>query len=302
MCTILYWSPYHGQGQTSNLHATALIMSMLYKKKTLLMQTHFAMNNLEGPLVGMNIKGKRLVEDQIFQDIGLDAAVTFTNMDQLNYNVLESCCFTFPETSLLLLPGTQTKNKETFHWDIGKSVVRVIENANECVDMIFVDANSGNDELSLHLMKAADLIVINLTQRKYILDNFFDRYGDYFINKDNVFYLFGDYDENSSYNIDNCRLKYRKYIKKNNSGTIPYSTQYMDAQNEGDAIKFIKEGLRKDKKERNFIRYTLKGGRYSQEETDHFFQQSKSVVEKMLTALHIPEPTNHREGRSIRVL
>lgn len=301
MCTILYWSPYHGQGQTSNLHATALIMSMLYKKKILLMQTHFAKNNLEGPLVGININRTYSAEDELFQDIGLDVAVTFTNMDKLNYSVLESCCFTFPETSLLLLPGTQTRNLDTFHWDIGKSVDRMIKNASQCVDLILVDANSGDDKLSFQLMEKTDLIVVNLTQRRYVLDNFFETYGDYFKQK-NVFYLFGDYDDNSSYNITNCRLKYRKYINRNNSGIIPYCTRYMDAQNESDVIRFMEEGIHKSEKAKHYRRYfSSKGGTNRQEESDFFFLHAKAAVDKILTTIPTTNLSYQGKGRSIRV-
>lgn len=300
MSKILYWSPLHGQGQTSSLHATAFVMSLVYKKKVLMMQTHFTLNNLESPFVGQNVAKQKPDENEMFQDIGLDMAVTYSNMRKLSLNVLESCCLTFPNTSIMLLPGTETKNRETFDRDIGKSVGRLVRDADECVDMVLIDANSGYDELSFALMDVTDLIVVNLTQRKYVLDNFFNQYGDKFINNKKAFYLFGDYDDNSSYNINNIRRKYRKFINSNNSGVIPYCTNFNDAQNESNIINFMRSGLRKDE-EGSFSRFVKKlhrSGKASPEETEYFFHRTRLSVEKMFSILNITPRKENGEGQS----
>lgn len=290
MSKILFWSPYHGLGQTSNIHVTAAIISMLYKKSVLLMQTHFKCNNLESPLIGCSMdKGSE--NDELFQGIGLDMAVTYSNMSKLNRKNLESCCLTFPSSSLLLLPGSEIRNKETYDRDVGRSVNYLIRDADKLVDFVMIDANSGNDELSMKLIDLADLLVINLAQRRYVLERFFKEYGEYFLNKTNVFYLFGDYDDNSSYNINNFRRKYRKYINTGNSGVIPYCTKYMDVQNESDVLSFILKGLQSSsRKGLGHILYQLPRivwkDRYEQEETDYFFHRARLSTEKMYGLLN----------------
>ncbi len=294
MSKILFWSPLHGQGQTSNLHVTACIMSMLHKKRVLIMQTHFAGNNLESPLVGQNTDKYNVDNMGLFQDIGLDTAVTYSKMNQLNSNILESCCFSFPETKLLLLPGTKTKNRETFERDIEKSVSRVIRTANKCIDMVLIDADSTEEKLSFHLMEQADLIVINLSQHRYVLEQFFMRYGDRFLNNNKVFYLFGDYDDNSSYNINNCRRKYNKFVTAANSGVIPYCTQFMDAQNESRIISFMQIGLHlRRENDLKKVYYSMKTAfwydKKSGAENQYFFHRSKLAVDKMLQILQISD-------------
>lgn len=291
MSKIVFWSPLHGQGQTSNLHILALVMGLLHNKRLLMMQTHFSMNNLERPLVGENVDYCR--EDSIFQDIGIDAAVMYSRMNLLSANTLESCCLTFPGTSLLLLPGTETKNKETFDRDIGKAVCRMIRHAEEHVDIIMIDANSGNDELSFKLMAMADITIINLTQRSHVLNKFFIEYRERLSNN-KVFYLFGNYDKNSAYNINNYRRKYRSFINRNNSGVIPYCTKYMDAQNECDILGMAKEDLNKHKLQdmdrvKRLSRRIFRLGRYSSEETDYFYYQSRRCAEKILNMLALVE-------------
>lgn len=301
MSKILFWSPLHGQGQTSNLHVTAFIMGLLHRKRVLMMQTHFIGNNLESPLVGQNVSKSRTDENALFMDVGLDVAVTFSNMNKLNKDMLENCCFSFPDTPLLLLPGTETKNRETFDRDVGKAVSHVISDADECVDIVLIDSNSGDDKLSFRLMSMADLIVVNLTQHRYVLDKFFFDYKEQFLDNKKVFYLFGDYDDNSSYNINNFRRKYKKYINSKNSGVIPYCTKFMDAQNESEIIRFMQEGIHigdegRFKKFSYLIKKEFLPGKYTTEETDYFFHRSRLAIDKMLDMLNIPIRKGCREG------
>ncbi len=302
MSIIVFWSPLHGQGQTSNLHDMAFVMSILHKKRVLMMQTQYDKNNLESPLVGQNV-GRSHLTSELFQDIGLGAAVTFSNMNKLSLKLLESCCLTFQNSSLLLLPGSDTKNRETFDRDIGKGVIRMIKDANELVDVVLIDANSGDDELSFRIMSAADLIVINLTQRRHVLEKFFFDYGEFFTDNKKAFYLFGDYVSNSAYNISNFRVKYRRYINKSNTGVVPFCTKYMDAQNESNILKFMQEGFRirgisNMKKVLDFIRrILLSSSRYTPEETQYFFHNSKKSAEKMLYMLQVSIQNDRREGR-----
>lgn len=299
MSNILFWSPMHGKGQTSNMIATALISSLFHKKKVLMMQTHFTKNNLEAPLVGQSVKSSA-GDKTVFSDIGLDTAITYSAMKTLDFNMLEHCCISFENVPLLLLPGTETKDRETFERDIEKMVGRLIHDVNSYMDVVLIDSNGGNDDLSMKLMGMADLIVINLTQSKYVLDSFFSEYGEKFLDNKKVFYLFGDYDDNSGFNINNCRRKYKKYIGTANSGVIPYCTKYLDSQNECRTLEFIQEGLcRKEHTEVDkligFIRKTFHPGKYIKAETDYFFHRSRLAVEKMFDLLQIPVKKERRE-------
>lgn len=291
MSKIVFWSPLHGQGQTSNLHIISLITSLLHKKRVLMMQTHMSLNNLEGPLVGKNLEILTTEDYNIFQDIGLDAAVMYSRMNRLVDNIFESCCITFPNTSLYLLPGTGTKNRETFERDISSAVYKMILHAEDNVDIVMIDTNSGNDDLSIKLLSLADVIVINLTQRKYVLNKFFIDYGEIFDKYKNVFFIFGNYDRHSGYNIINCQRKYGKYINKDNSGVIPYCTKYMDAQNECDILSMVREGMHNCKigdkyKFKDILKRIFRIGMNSPMETDYFFYQAFRSVTKIMNMIY----------------
>ncbi len=292
MSKILFWSPYHGQGQTSNLYVISVIFSLMYKKRVLLLQTHYKNNNLESPLIGYNVD-KESEETELFEDIGIDMAITYSNMNRLDHKTLENCCLTFLDSTILMMPGTKTRSKETFDREIGGAVHRMLMAADDYVDMVFIDSNSSDDELSMRLMRTVDMIVVNLTQHKYVLDKLFGKYGEYLAGNDKVFYLFGNYDDNSGYNIYNCRRKYNQYIKHGNSGAIPYCTKYMDAQNESNVLQFLKEGLLHKRK--NVIvtnvqktLYDIKYGKYARDEKEEFFRNSILTADKISHILHMP--------------
>ncbi len=298
MSKILFWSPYHGQGQTSNLYAVALVFCILYKKRILLLQTHFKNNNLESPLVGYNVD-KETEETMIFEDIGIDMAITYSKMNRLDDKTLENCCLTFLDSSILMMPGTKTKNKETFDRDVGGAVNRLLTAADECVDIVFIDSNSSDDETSKRLMQTADMVVVNLSQHRYVLEKLFIEYGDFLTNNRKIFYLFGNYDDNSGYNIYNCRRKYSQYIKSGNSGVIPYCTKYMDAQNESNVLHFLEEGLA-HKRNNSFIcnihrsLFDLRYGKYARDEIEDFFRNLILNADNMSRILQIYVKRNFR--------
>ncbi len=256
-----------------------------------MMQTHMTMNNLEAPLIGKKLRTADIEDAYNYQEIGIDAAVLYSRMNMLISDILESCCFTFPNTSLLLLPGTETKNPETFERDISSEISRMILHADNNVDTVMIDTNSGRDKLSIRLMSSADIIVINLTQRRHVLNRFFLEYGEILNKCKNVFFIFGNYDRCSGYNIANCQRKLGKYINKDNSGIIPYCTQFMDAQNDCNILNMMREGLHSRKTAHG---YKYKGAvnrlmrfRYKYtSETDYFFDQACITTMKIINIIN----------------
>ena len=254
---IAYWSPVHGQaGTTSNILATALITGMVCKKRCLLTQTHFNFNNLEAPLVGSN--SKNVASSEYFRDVGLDALVRCFKAAKISSEVLENCCISLPNTNVSLLPGTSKNNKDSFEYEMDAVFLNLLRTMEEIISIVFVDICSGNNPLSFKIMDDSDLVVVNLSQNMGIVDAYFTYYKERIQSK--VFYLFGNYDRNSKYNINNIRRRYCMAITPMNSGVIPYNTAYLDAQCDGKVNEFIRENMGCDKKDQNrfFIQNVLK--------------------------------------------
>lgn len=254
---VVYWSPIHGQaGTTSNMLANALITGIQYKKKCLLMHTHFKLNNLEAPLVGCNTKNAD--SSGFFLDVGLDSLVRSFKAARLGEEDLNNCCISIPNTSISLLPGTCKNNEASFAYEMDMVIINLLRTIEELVDIVFIDVCSGEHPLSRKIMEDSDVIVVNLSQNIGLLEDFLSREQNQLLPLDNqkrkhqkLFFLIGNYDDNSKYNINNIRRRHRKVMKHNNSGTIPYNTAFHDALCDGTVVDFFKENLRCGKEDEN---------------------------------------------------
>lgn len=260
---IVFWSPVHGQaGVTSNILAVSLITGMHYRTKNILTQTQFNYNNLEAPLVGANAYNKD--SKAYFREVGLDTIIRCFKAAKLDEVTLENCCITLENTNTLLLPGSSKLIKESFEFEIDAVIVNLLKSIEVLTGIIFVDICSGVNPLSKKLMSEADLVVVNLSQNMGVTDLFFKEYLEFITVK--VFYLFGNYDGHSKYNISNIRRKYHRNITQKNSGVIPYNTRFMDSQVDGRTVEFIRHNLNCTKKDDNY----------------YFMMKAKSATDKIL--------------------
>lgn len=246
---IVFWSPIHGQsGTTSNTLVTAFVAGMDYKKKILLTHTHFKYNNLEAPLVGSN--SDNIASKDYFCDVGIDMLSRYFKAAQIDYETLENCCISLTNTNVLLLPGTTKTNKESFDYEMDTIYRNLFRKLETLYGIVFIDVCSGENWLSQKLMEEADLIIINLCQNHSVIDLYLRCFNDK--NHEKLFYLFGNYDSNSKYNISNLRRKYHNVFHSKNSGVIPYNTAFLDAQSDGKAVEFIRKCLNVGKGDENY--------------------------------------------------
>ena len=253
----LYWAPVHGQtGTTSNLLATALVAGQYFSKRGLITQTHFNYNNLEAPLLEANADNNRY--RKYFREIGIDALARNIKVERLSEEWLDYCCTDIANSNMKLLPGTTQTVRESFDHEMEIIMIPLLKAIEIYCDHIFIDISSGCNPLSMKLMREADIVIINLSQNMNVINLFFESYKDKLPNK--VFYLLGNYDDRSKYNLSNIRKRYHKHINSKNSGSIPYNTGYRDAQADGKAADFIRNNLLCKKKDPNyfFIQETIK--------------------------------------------
>lgn len=253
---VVYWSPVHGQaGTTSNMLANAIMTGIQYKKKCLLMHTHFKLNNLEAPLVGCNTKNAD--KSGYFLDVGLDSLIRSFKASKLGEEDLINCCISIPNTNISLLPGTCKNNEASFSYEMDSVIINLLRAMEDLVDIVFIDVCSGNHPLSRKIINDADLVVVNLSQNIGLIDSYFTNVQNQILLLENpkrhkLFYLIGNYDDNSKYNMRNIRRRHRKAIKYSNSGIIPYNTAYHDALCDGSVVDFIKENLGCGKEDENY--------------------------------------------------
>ena len=240
-CT--FWSPVHGKpGTTANLLCIALYTALKEEKDSMITQTNFSMNNLEIPLIGEEYHYK-----DMFQDTGIDSLSRSIKAAPLDRESIHNASYTLLP-KLNLLPGTTKANKDFYESDIEKIIINIITSVEKFYDLVFVDTNSGRNNISQKALRTSDLIIVNLNQNKKVIDDFFK---DYSFDPKKVFYIIGNYDRRSKNNLRNIRRQYRKHMNSSNSAVIPYNTEFMDALSDGSLIDFMKKNMNATKDDRN---------------------------------------------------
>ncbi len=242
---IVFWSNVHGQtATTSNLIIIALFAVIEYNIKSLITQSHFNLNNLESSLIGTsNTESK-----EIFEDIGLDAIARNIKSNSLDKESFDNCSLSYLNERLHLLPGTTKNNKGIYELDMLETFKIMLNEATSFYDIVFIDANSGVNQVSNGLLEEADLIIANLCQNKFVLNDFFNNHSNKF--KDKTLYLIGNYSFESYYSLRNISKLYK--VKKNKIATIPHNVQFLDAQSNGEVIKFLLRNVDCSKEDKNY--------------------------------------------------
>lgn len=244
---VSFWSTMHGQsGITSNLIATGVGISAEYRLKVAFLQSHLKYNNLAMALMGT------VSEMDLFTDTGLDALIRDIKSKPLSKEIIfeESISLMKTGTPISLFLGTMKQNKEVFKNEMNTAFLPIIDEINRCHDITFIDVDSGYHALSFQTMDSSDLVIINFSQNRTLLEHYFKRP----INNPNVIYLFGNYNPKSKYNIRNLEKMYPAL--KRRSIVIPYNVNFMDAQNDGKAIEFMIKNIdcKRDNDNYSFIK------------------------------------------------
>lgn len=236
---IVFWSPMHGTGATANMLAITLAIAGRHDSKILMTQTHYAMNNLEGPLVG-ELDGRR--ESEYWRDTGIDAVIRYFKSGMLSREIMNSCAIDLTDR-LSLLTGTRQSSKQTYDDDILRRIVsRILDTAEDYYDFVTIDTNSGYSSTSIDTVRSADVVIVTLRQNIDMINELFENEKFKKLDPKRIFYLFGSYDAYSKYNLGNIRRMYRR-INSRNSGGLPHCTAYMDALCDNRALRYISSNL-----------------------------------------------------------
>lgn len=226
---IAFWSNVHGQtGSTSNAIAISL-MAAIENQQVALLQSHFTLNNLSQPLIGMDLSR------DTFRDTGLDALIRDLKSGPLSKEIVYTDGISVPGLSRRynLYIGTGKKNEADYERELLLAHGPVFEAVAKCHDYVFLDVRSGYREVSQSILESADKVVVCLDQNTHVIDRYFRNPVD----AENVYYIIGNYDSDSKYNVANLSKRYPQLKKR--TGVICHNSEYMDSQNDGQAVQFM---------------------------------------------------------------
>ena len=241
---VLFWSNTHGQAGTSaNMIAVAMMNDLLYERKSILLQTHFDLNQLEVCL--LERKKCELVRDY---RIGIDQLIQGILSGMNTRQLLMDCCLSLTDKCIDFLPGTHTKQREVYEKGLLETYHTILNLAAQCYEDVFIDGCTGMNPFMEQLWKEMDFVVVCLSQNTRVLNDFFNNYT---YDRDKTLFLIGNYDNRSELNLKNLCKRY-KALNYQNTMVIPYNVEFRDAMSLARIKEYFYQNIYCEKEDNNF--------------------------------------------------
>ena len=230
---IAFWSVFPGMcGVSSNIMAAASYAATQINTDAndwvALLQTQFKDSGLDFPMLG-----KGVLKDDFF-GTGMDALLTRAQASYLSQDDVFLMSISMIDGKLLFYMGTKEKNSQSYKRSM-KRFQHVMKGVDEYAHQVYIDVESGNTELAKQILPKADLAVINICQNERVISCTLDEIEH--LGLENVVYLLGRYQPDSSLNINNLQKMYRQMNRK--LYAISFETEYMDANSNGSVQNYF---------------------------------------------------------------
>lgn len=248
---IVHWSPLHGQAKTtSSMGAVALAMNYITGERVCLTNTQYGLSDLEGMFDNRMDSDKKQV---IYQAAGLSALITNIKRERLTKEDVEASVMPTLIKNVGLLPGVELKTRMSADNETDMIIYKILTDAvKKCYDWTFVDLAAGYAPQSKSFIDVADVVVVTLSQNKAMWEMFFEKYR-YIAEKDNVFFLIGGYNPDSTYNYKNFVRMYQDFnVNLKRVGIVPECVGFMDAISEGTVPNFFVMNRKSTRKDENY--------------------------------------------------
>lgn len=259
MAIIAFWSEEKREtGQTLSMAGLITQMAVEHNYRILGINTGFRDKTLEDcyfdPLriaaqQNKNIPGMR--GSAVGVESGIEGLIKIIASNKTDPSLVRNYTKVVFNNRLDILPSPVTMSSEEYKKIIGY-YPDVLQLANKAYDFVFVDVSKQMPaEMTDRIIKMADVVVVNLTQRLRTIKNFLAlREKDDFFKKYNLILNMGRYDQFSKYNKKNVT----RYLKeKKEICAVPYNTLFFEACSESKIAEFFLKLRRVDPTDRNAV-------------------------------------------------
>ena len=234
---IAFWSMTSGRSATSgNMLAVSVMSSLAYDFKENIVQLDQHSRAVDD-VFGERRQTNLLMEEySYYSKKGLDCLIDKSQLDDLKLKDLGENIVSVKDTCINYVPVSRRTTVGVNNRDIINFSKKMIEILNQTEALNFIDCINGDVPMSKSVLKAADVIVVNLSQGMTVSKLNLDKD----ILKKAVF-LVGKYDENSRENVSDIRKKYG--IDREDIAVIPYNIHFNDAIHEGKLVSYISKNM-----------------------------------------------------------
>lgn len=233
--SVVFWGNRPGVGVTAATVALTVAMAQMNDCDCAVTRAGPTDHDLEEALLG------RTRAAEVLKGSGLDAVYLNIRSERADPGALAGCLVR-ADGHISLVPGSEMSREMSETPIIRLMLKRAVSMLTESFDYTFIDLAQADSVSGKELLESADLVVVVLRQDRRMIDQVLKAEG---LSDKRKMYLFNGYDSDSRYSLLNIRLIYRQ-LGRRNCFVLPRSASFMDAFADGNAIRFIKEGLATD--------------------------------------------------------
>ena len=260
---LLFCSLFSGQvGATANLSAIATSLALNHRFRLFLMQAQYEKNYLDHGFLGERQQSLEVQEN------GIDSLVRMIKSEPITKEMIDSCSVNLYQNRLHILPSTVQNNLAMYETVIQPMLIYCMNAIQAHYDVTCVDLGTVTDWNRNRMLDQADVIVLNLSQNHCVLA---DSFGMNLGNQHKIFYVIGNYDPVSKYNLNYIHKKYKVPLRR--IGILPYNSMYRDACSDGSIVKLMTQINDSTKDEMNY----------------YFVKELKTTVDKLLKFSQVPK-------------
>lgn len=257
MAIVAFWSDEKREtGQTLSMVALSTYMAIEHNFKILNVSTNFKDDTLEKCYWNLQKETsfmKKITETEavVGLESGIEGLVKIIKSNKTTPNIVSNYSKVIFNDRLDVLCAPTTKVYSEY-LEIAKMYPDILQVANRSYDLVFVDISKKMDEQEAnHILEIADVIIVNITQKLQIIDEFYTlKEENNFFKNNNVLLNIGRYDRFSKYNVKNVS----RYLRmKNDVLAIPYNTLFFESCSEGKVAEFFLRLRNADTEDRNGV-------------------------------------------------
>ncbi len=257
MAIVAFWSDEKREtGQTLSMVALSTYMAIEHNFKILNVSTNFKDDTLEKCYWNLQKETsfiKKITESEqvVSLEAGIEGLVKIIKSNKTTPNIVSNYSKVIFNDRLDILCAPTTKVYSEY-LEIAKMYPDILQVANRSYDLVFVDISKKMDEQEAnHILEIADVIIVNITQKLQIIDEFYTlKEENNFFKNNNVLLNIGRYDRFSKYNVKNIS----RYLRmKNDVLAIPYNTLFFESCSEGKVAEFFLRLRNADTEDRNGV-------------------------------------------------
>jgi len=246
---IAFWSNSEEQcGVTANLAAISVASVTRYPYSIILLENKLCHNNLGRALFG-NPYGclSNDVGTNYYEGGGIEGLIRKMYRGDYRCGTLETYLKIILQEHLFYIPQSRIIHSDLFDYEFDRSIQQLFCMTEEYADICLIDTASHQNLSTKIILQESDLIVVNLSQKQSILEEFFLNYSS-LVNK-SVF-LISNYQTRTL--LDCKRIIKMYHIPSEHLIAIPSSELFYDAYRNGTVKEFIRNNYYCGKDNPNF--------------------------------------------------